>query len=100
MMQYNNHQIVGVCGFDNDRAEAWPGWSIWEGTAALFWPSNEQPKIKQKNGKTFDGRRSLTPHTTTNQKHVGAMERVYKRSYDQGGAHRGDNTIVLGGIRS
>ncbi len=39
-------------------------------------------------------------HVTTNQKHVGAMERTYESRCDQREARRGDDTIVLGGIRS
>jgi hypothetical protein len=46
-MQYNNQPIVDVHSFDIDRAEAWPGRSIWGGTVALFWPLNEQRKNKQ-----------------------------------------------------
>jgi hypothetical protein len=53
-----------------------------------------------KYGVTVDGRRSKMPHTTTNQKHAGVIEQVHKRRHDQGGAHRGDDTIILGGIRS
>ncbi len=40
----------------------------------------------------------MTTHTANNQKHVGAMERVYKRRCNQGGATRGDNIIVLGAL--
>jgi hypothetical protein len=39
-------------------------------------------------------------HATTNQKHAGAMKRVYESRCDQGRVRRGDETIVLGGIRS
>ncbi len=39
-------------------------------------------------------------HATTNQIHAGAMERVYRSRCVQGRARRGDETIVLGGIRS
>jgi hypothetical protein len=38
---------------------------------------------------TLDGRRSMTMHTTINQKHVGATEWVYERRCNQGGARRG-----------
>jgi hypothetical protein len=41
----------------------------------------------------------MTLHTTTNQKHAGVIKRVYERRCDQGGARRGDDTIILGGIR-
>jgi hypothetical protein len=39
-------------------------------------------------------------HATTNQKHTGAMERVYKSRCNYGGVRRGDDTVVLVGIRS
>jgi hypothetical protein len=39
-------------------------------------------------------------HTTTNQKHAGAMEQVYKSRYYKKQASRGDDTIVLEGIGS
>jgi hypothetical protein len=98
MMQYNNQPIVSVCGFNDDRAEAWPGRSIWGGAVALFWPSNKQQKTNnQKYGMTLDGWCSMTPQTTTNQKHAGAIERVYKRRCNQGRARKGDDTIILGG---
>ncbi len=61
--------------------------------------SNKKTNNK-KYGVTLDDRRSITTHITTNQKHAGAMERVYERRCDQGGARRGDDTIVLGGIGS
>ncbi len=38
-------------------------------------------------------------HATTDQKHADAMERVHESMCNQGGARRGDETIVLGGIR-
>ncbi len=41
---YNNQPIIGVCGFNDDRAEARPGQSIWGGAVALFWPSNKRQK--------------------------------------------------------
>jgi hypothetical protein len=47
---------------------------------------------------TLDGQCLMTTHTANNQKHVGAMERVYKRRCNQGGATRGDNIIVLGAL--
>jgi hypothetical protein len=47
MMQYNNQSIVGICGPDDDRAEAWPGRSACGGAVALFWPSNKRQKNKQ-----------------------------------------------------
>jgi hypothetical protein len=43
----------------------------------------------EKYGVTLDGWHSMMQHTTTNQKHVGAMEQVYERRCDQGGACRG-----------
>jgi hypothetical protein len=33
-------------------------------------------------------------------KHVGTIEGVYESRCNQGGARRGDETIILGGIRS
>jgi hypothetical protein len=66
----------------------------------MFLSSNERQKTNnQKYGMTLDGRCSITLHTTTNQKHVGAIEQAYKRKCDQGGVRGGDDTIVLGGIR-
>ncbi len=41
MMGYNNQPIFGVCGFDNDRVEAWLGRSIWGDAMVLFWSLNE-----------------------------------------------------------
>jgi hypothetical protein len=101
MMQYNNQPIVSACGFDDDRAEAWPGQSVWWGPVALFWPWNKQQKTNnQKYNVTLDGQRLMTPYTTTNQKYMGSIVWAYKRRCNQGGACRGDDTIVLGGIRS
>ena len=73
------------------------GEALWHCVGRLT--SNKKTN-NQKYGVTLDGWRSMMPHTTTNQKHAGAMERVNKRRYDQGGARRGDDAIVLGGIRS
>ena len=42
----------------------------------------------------------MMQHTTTNQKYVGAMERIYERRCNQGGECRGDDTIKWGGSRS
>jgi hypothetical protein len=101
MMQYNNQPIVGVCGLDDDRAESWLWHSVWGGALALFWPLNKQQKNKQsKIWHDLRCRHSMTEQTTTNQKHVGAMERVHEMRCNQGGARRGDDTIVLRGIRS
>jgi hypothetical protein len=85
MVQYNNQPIISVCGSDDDRAEVWPGQSIWRGAMALFWPSNKQQKNKQSIiQRDLRWPRSMTTHKTTNQKHAGAMERVYKRRCNQG----------------
>jgi hypothetical protein len=62
--------------------------------------TSDEKTNNQKYGVTLDGRRLMMTHTTTNQKHASATERDYKRRCDQGGARRGDDTIVLGGIRS
>jgi hypothetical protein len=39
-------------------------------------------------------------HLTINQKHAGAMERVYESRCNQRRVCRGDEIIILGGIRS
>jgi hypothetical protein len=42
MMPYINQPIVGVCSFDNDRAEVWLGQSIWGGgDVEMFLPSDK-----------------------------------------------------------
>jgi hypothetical protein len=48
----------------------------------------------------LDGDVTIFHTQQPNQKHVGAMKRVYKSRWDQGGACRGGGIIVLGGIRS
>jgi hypothetical protein len=35
MMRYNDQPIVGVCGFNDDRAEAWSGRSVWGGCSGI-----------------------------------------------------------------
>jgi hypothetical protein len=62
--------------------------------------TSDKKTNNQKYGMTIDGRRLMTLHTATNQKYTSAIKRVYERRCNQGGACRGDDTIVLGGIRS
>jgi hypothetical protein len=61
--------------------------------------SNEKTN-NQKYGATLDGHCLTMQHTTTNQKHAGTMKQVYKKRCNQGGVRKGDDTIVLEGIRS
>jgi hypothetical protein len=102
MMQYNNQPVVGVCAFYDDRAEAQPGWSIWGGAMALFWPSIEQQQKKQKKIQSdlrwplFDDAAHNNQPKTRGRNGAGLQEEVRPRGEHAGGG----DTIVLEGIRS
>jgi hypothetical protein len=73
------------------------------GGCCLFMQGGELIDAKNKKIKKCRGLRWLcydTSHATTNQKHVGTMEQVYESRCSQGGVRRGDNSIILGGVRS
>jgi hypothetical protein len=97
----NNQQIVGGNDARNDGEGAWLGRSVWGDGVSLCGVANRvMQKIQNKICHGLRWRWYDISHATTNQKHVGAMERVNESRCNQGGARRGDDTIILGGIRS
>ncbi len=80
-----------------EGARGWGG--AYRGVLSLRarWQIEQRKKYKNKIGHGIRWPCYNISHATTNQKYAGAMEWV---RCDQGGVHTGDETIVLGGIRS
>jgi hypothetical protein len=76
--------------------------SVWGHVIPLFGASNGVTKKVETNELhlTLGGRWSMMQHSTHNQKHMGAMEQYKRAGATRRGARRGDDTIILGGIRS
>ncbi len=55
MMQYNNQPIVGVLSFDDERAEARPGRSVWGGCHGIILDAKQAKTTNKKYSVTLDG---------------------------------------------
>jgi hypothetical protein len=98
MKGHNNQPKVGIDDGRGIEEERRPGRNMWGGVVSLLGAANRRRKKK-----TTKIRRGLKwpptneNHTTTNQKHAGAMKEVKERSCDQQGERGGSANRSFGG---
>jgi hypothetical protein len=97
---HNNQPKVGINGGRGIEEERRPGWNMWGGVVSLLGAANQQRK--KTTTKIHPGLRRPPPnenHTTTNQKHAGAMKEVKEVSCNLQGERGESANQSFGGDR-